>query len=177
MAAPGRAGGGEELGGICGVMHYMQRTAIQGSPDIISGITGTWIKGAAKPKSAVHPFTRTFEDLSIGDTIEAGPRTVTLEDIEHFAHFTGDTFYAHMDEEAAKANPFFPGRVAHGYLLLSFAAGLFVEPAPGPGARQHRSRWAQIHEACLAGRRHLGRAHRQAQRPAALMSMAKSAGM
>ncbi|KJS08951.1 MAG: enoyl-CoA hydratase [Hoeflea sp. BRH_c9] len=129
---PGRAGGGEELGGIRGVMHYMQLTAIQGSPDIISGITGTWVKGAAKPKSPVHPFTRTFDELSIGDTIEAGPRTVTLEDIETFAHFTGDTFYAHMDEEAAKANPFFPGRVAHGYLLLSFAAGLFVEPNPGP---------------------------------------------
>ncbi|MEM5472238.1 phenylacetic acid degradation bifunctional protein PaaZ [Hoeflea sp. AS60] len=129
---PGRAGGGEELGGIRGVMHYMQRTAIQGSPDIISGITGTWIKGAAKPISTAHPFTRTFDELQIGDTIEAGPRTVTLEDIETFAHFTGDTFYAHMDEEAAKANPFFPGRVAHGYLLLSFAAGLFVSPDPGP---------------------------------------------
>tara|TARA_R110002020_G_scaffold34066_32_gene103926 strand:+ start:3369 stop:5402 length:2034 start_codon:yes stop_codon:yes gene_type:complete len=129
---PGRAGGGEELGGIRGVMHYMQRTAIQGSPDIISGITGTWIKGAARPISTAHPFTRTFDDLAIGDTIEAGPRTVTLEDIETFAHFTGDTFYAHMDEEAAKANPFFPGRVAHGYLLLSFAAGLFVSPDPGP---------------------------------------------
>jgi oxepin-CoA hydrolase/3-oxo-5,6-dehydrosuberyl-CoA semialdehyde dehydrogenase len=129
---PGRAGGGEELGGIRGVMHYMQRTAIQGSPDIISGITGTWIKGAAKPISTAHPFTRTFDELAIGDTIEAGPRVVTLEDIETFAHFTGDTFYAHMDEEAAKANPFFPGRVAHGYLLLSFAAGLFVSPDPGP---------------------------------------------
>ncbi|WP_417423657.1 phenylacetic acid degradation bifunctional protein PaaZ [Hoeflea sp.] len=129
---PGRAGGGEELGGIRGVMLYMQRTAIQGSPDIISGITGTWIKGAAKPISKAHPFTRTFDELAIGDTIEVGPRTVTLEDIETFAHFTGDTFYAHMDEEAAKANPFFPGRVAHGYLLLSFAAGLFVSPDPGP---------------------------------------------
>lgn len=129
---PGRAGGGEELGGIRGVLHYMQRTAIQGSPDILSAITGTWIKGAAKQKSAAHPFTRSFDELAIGDTIEAGPRTVTLEDIEQFAHFTGDTFYAHMDEEAAKANPFFPGRVAHGYLLLSFAAGLFVSPDPGP---------------------------------------------
>ena len=129
---PGRAGGGEELGGIRGVMHYMQRTAVQGSPDIISGITGTWVKGAARPKSSAHPFTRSFDELAIGDTIEAGPRTVTLEDIETFAHFTGDTFYAHMDEEAAKANPFFPGRVAHGYLLLSFAAGLFVSPDPGP---------------------------------------------
>jgi len=129
---PGRAGGGEELGGIRGVMHYMQRTAIQGSPDIISGITGTWIKGAARPKSSAHPFTRSFDELAIGDTIEAGPRVVTLEDIETFAHFTGDTFYAHMDEDAARANPFFPGRVAHGYLLLSFAAGLFVSPDPGP---------------------------------------------
>jgi oxepin-CoA hydrolase/3-oxo-5,6-dehydrosuberyl-CoA semialdehyde dehydrogenase len=68
----------------------------------------------------------------VGDTVHTAPRTITLEDIEHFAHFTGDTFYAHMDEEAAKANPFFPGRVAHGYLILSFAAGLFVDPAPGP---------------------------------------------
>lgn len=129
---PGRAGGGEELGGIRGVMHYMQRTAIQGSPDIISGVTGTWVKGASRPEARAHPFTRTFNELEIGESIEAGPRTVTLEDIETFAHFTGDTFYAHMDEEAARANPFFPGRVAHGYLLLSFAAGLFVEAAPGP---------------------------------------------
>jgi oxepin-CoA hydrolase/3-oxo-5,6-dehydrosuberyl-CoA semialdehyde dehydrogenase len=129
---PGRAGGGEELGGIRGVMHYMQRTAIQGSPDILSAIGGTWVPGAAEIDAGAHPFTRRFGDLAIGETIHTDPRVVTLEDIEHFAHFTGDTFYAHMDEEAAKRNPFFPGRVAHGYLLLSFAAGLFVEPNEGP---------------------------------------------
>ena len=129
---PGRAGGGEELGGIRGVMHYMQRTAVQGSPRMLSAISGQWIKGAPTPEAPAHPFTRTFDQVEIGETIHTPARKVTLEDIEHFAHFTGDTFYAHMDEEAAKANPFFPGRVAHGYLLLSFAAGLFVQPDPGP---------------------------------------------
>lgn len=79
-----------------------------------------------------HPFRKTFNELEIGEVLKTASRTVTLEDIEHFAKFTGDTFYAHMDEEAAKANPFFPGRVAHGYLLISFAAGLFVDSEPGP---------------------------------------------
>lgn len=79
-----------------------------------------------------HPFRKTFEELVIGETLVTDKRTISLQDIEHFAEFTGDNFYAHMDEEAAKANPFFPGRVAHGYLLLSFAAGLFVDPDPGP---------------------------------------------
>ncbi|WP_300032882.1 phenylacetic acid degradation bifunctional protein PaaZ [uncultured Roseobacter sp.] len=129
---PGRAGGGEELGGVRGVLHYMQRTALQGSPDILTGITGRWTPGAQEITKEAHPFTRPFGDLAIGETLNAGPRTVTVEDIETFAHFTGDTFYAHMDEEAAAANPFFPGRVAHGYLLLSFAAGMFVQPDPGP---------------------------------------------
>ncbi|WP_158965261.1 phenylacetic acid degradation bifunctional protein PaaZ [Chachezhania sediminis] len=129
---PGRAGGGEELGGIRGVLHYMQRTAIQGSPDVITAITGQWQSGAAEVTGPDHPFQRTYDELSIGETIRTASRPVTLEDIEHFAEFTGDTFYAHMDEDAAKANPFFPGRVAHGYLLLSFAAGLFVQPDPGP---------------------------------------------
>ncbi len=129
---PGRAGGGEELGGVRGVMHYMQRTAIQGSPDILSAISGTWIPGATELASAVHPFTQRFDALKIGQTLHTAPRIVTLEDIEHFADFTGDNFYAHMDDAAAKRNPFFPGRVAHGYLLLSFAAGLFVEPNEGP---------------------------------------------
>jgi oxepin-CoA hydrolase/3-oxo-5,6-dehydrosuberyl-CoA semialdehyde dehydrogenase len=129
---PGRAGGGEELGGVRGVMHYMQRTALQGSPDMLSAITGQWQKGAARREAVAHPFTRVFEDLAIGDTITTDAREVTLEDIEHFASFTGDTFYAHMDEAAAARNPFFPGRVAHGYLILSFAAGLFVQPDEGP---------------------------------------------
>ncbi len=129
---PGRAGGGEELGGIRGVMHYMQRTAIQGSPDILTAIGEQWVPGAAQRTDKPHPFTRSFSTLTLGETFISDSRTVTLEDIETFAHFTGDTFYAHMDEEAAKANPFFPGRVAHGYLLISFAAGLFVQPDPGP---------------------------------------------
>ena len=129
---PGRAGGGEELGGVRGVMHYMQRTAIQGSPDILTAIGGTWVDGATEHKAPAHPFTRTFHEVQIGETIHTEPRIVTLDDIEHFANFTGDTFYAHMDDDAAKRNPFFPGRVAHGYLLLSFAAGMFVEPNEGP---------------------------------------------
>ena len=129
---PGRAGGGEEMGGIRGVMHYMQRTAVQGSPDILSAIGDVWVPGAAEIEAPAHPFTRRFDDLAIGETITTVPRVVTLADIEHFAEFTGDTFYAHMDDAAAKRNPFFPGRVAHGYLLLSFAAGLFVEPNEGP---------------------------------------------
>ena len=129
---PGRAGGGEELGGIRAVLHNMQRTAIQGSPDILTAITGKWAPGAAEIKAPAHPFTRSFDTLEIGETIHSAPRSITLADIDHFAHFTGDNFYAHMDETAAAANPFFPGRVAHGYLLLSFAAGMFVEPNVGP---------------------------------------------
>ena len=129
---PGRAGGGEELGGIRGVKHFMQRTAIQGSPDILTAIGSKWVPGASKSTEAAHPFTRRFEDLKIGESISTASRTITLSDIEHFADFTGDTFYAHMNEAAAERNPFFPGRVAHGYLLLSFAAGLFVEPNEGP---------------------------------------------
>ncbi len=129
---PGRAGGGEEMGGVRGVMHYMQRTAVQGSPEILASIGGRWVTGATEIKGPAHPFTRKFGELVIGETLNTQPRTITMDDIEHFAQFTGDTFYAHMDEEAAKRNPFFPGRVAHGYLLLSFAAGLFVEPNEGP---------------------------------------------
>ena len=129
---PGRAGGGEELGGIRAVLHYMQRSAIQGSPETLAAITGVWTKGASVDHKSPHPFRLTFNELEIGKTIHTGSRTITLADIEQFAEFTGDNFYAHMDEEAAKANPFFPGRVAHGYLILSFAAGLFVDAAPGP---------------------------------------------
>ncbi|MBA3676546.1 MAG: phenylacetic acid degradation bifunctional protein PaaZ [Sphingosinicella sp.] len=129
---PGRAGGGEEMGGIRGVTHYMQRTALQGSPALLSSIVKQWLPGAAKPESEIHPFRKRISELEVGYTLRTASRVVTLEDIEHFAHFTGDNFYAHMDEEAAKANPIFDGRVAHGYLILSFAAGLFVDPAPGP---------------------------------------------
>ncbi len=129
---PGRAGGGEEMGGVLGVKHYMQRTAIQGSPDMLTAVTGNWVRGSQEIDGEQHPFRLAFDEVAIGHTLHTAPRTITMEDIEHFAQFTGDNFYAHMDEEAAAANPFFPGRVAHGYLLLSFAAGLFVEPAPGP---------------------------------------------
>jgi len=129
---PGRAGGGEELGGIRGVMHYLQRTAVQGSPRIVAAMGETWLPNAPTVEKDAHPFTRTFSELELGETLVTEAREVTMEDIEHFAKFSGDTFYAHMDEEAARANPFFPGRVAHGYLLLSFAAGLFVQPDPGP---------------------------------------------
>ncbi len=128
---PGRAGGGEELGGIRGVLHHMQRTAVQGSPRMLSAVTGRWVKGAERV-AGEHPFRKSLAELRIGDTVAAGPRAITIEDIEHFAEFTGDTFYAHMDEQAAAANPFFDGRVAHGYLIVSFAAGLFVQPDPGP---------------------------------------------
>ncbi|QNG37971.1 phenylacetic acid degradation bifunctional protein PaaZ [Geodermatophilaceae bacterium NBWT11] len=129
---PGRAGGGEELGGVRGVLHHMQRTAVQGSPDLLTGVGRRWVAGAARSEDGVHPFRKSLAELRIGDSVTAGPREITLEDVEHFAAFTGDTFYAHMDEEAARANPLFGGRVAHGYLVLSWAAGLFVDPDPGP---------------------------------------------
>jgi oxepin-CoA hydrolase/3-oxo-5,6-dehydrosuberyl-CoA semialdehyde dehydrogenase len=129
---PGRAGGGEEMGGVRGVKHYMQRTALQSSPAMIAAITEQYVPGAPKHVIDVHPFRQKMSELDIADTWKTKSRTVTLEDIEHFANFTGDKFYAHMDEEAAKASPIFEGRVAHGYLILAFAAGLFVDPDPGP---------------------------------------------
>ncbi|RZQ61717.1 phenylacetic acid degradation bifunctional protein PaaZ [Amycolatopsis suaedae] len=129
---PGRAGGGEEMGGMRGVLHHMQRTAVQGSPNVLGAVTGRWVTGADRGADSTHPFRKSLAELRIGDTVTAGPRQVSLADVEHFAEFTGDTFYAHMDEEAAAANPFFGGRVAHGYLIVSFAAGLFVSPEPGP---------------------------------------------
>ena len=128
---PGRAGGGEELGGIRAVLHHMQRTAVQGSPEMLTALTGVWHQGAAS-RTDRHPFRKSLAELAIGDQLVSATRVVTLDDIETFANFTGDLFYAHMDEEAAAANPFFPGRVAHGYLLVSWAAGLFVDPEPGP---------------------------------------------
>ena len=129
---PGRAGGGEELGGVRGIKHYMQRTALQGTPELITAATRVWMKGSNKTEDGTHPFRFNFDDIFLGKTLNTDSRVITLEDIEHFAEFTGDNFYAHMDQAAAEANPFFPGRVAHGYLILSFAAGLFVDPAPGP---------------------------------------------
>jgi oxepin-CoA hydrolase/3-oxo-5,6-dehydrosuberyl-CoA semialdehyde dehydrogenase len=133
---PGRAGGGEELGGVRGVLHHLQRTAIQASPDMMTAITGRWTTGSRRTLSSeaggVHPFRKSLATLAIGDTIASEARTVSLEDIERFAELTGDTFYAHTDEAAAKENPLFGGIVAHGYLVVSLAAGLFVDPDPGP---------------------------------------------
>jgi oxepin-CoA hydrolase/3-oxo-5,6-dehydrosuberyl-CoA semialdehyde dehydrogenase len=129
---PGRAGGGEELGGVRGVLHHMQRTAVQASPDMLTAITGRWTTGSRRHEDGMHPFRKSLTELRVGDTIRSGPRRVTLADIDHFAEFTGDTFYAHTDPEAAARNPLFGGIVAHGYLVVSLAAGLFVDPDPGP---------------------------------------------
>lgn len=129
---PGRAGGGEELGGIRAALHYMQRSAIQGTPEMLAAVSNRWVRGGVEQLSETHPFRKTFEQLQVGDTLHTDSRQITLDDIDHFAEFTGDNFYAHTDEEAAKKNPFFDGRVAHGYLIVSFAAGLFVDPDFGP---------------------------------------------
>ncbi|MDB6085773.1 MAG: phenylacetic acid degradation bifunctional protein PaaZ [Gammaproteobacteria bacterium] len=129
---PGRAGGGEELGGIRGVLHYMQRTAVQGSPDTITATGGRWVRGSRLRDPGTHPFRIPFNELQLGDTLQSGEREVTVEAIEQFAALSGDTFYAHMDEKEAARNPLFGGRVAHGYFLISAAAGLFVEPGYGP---------------------------------------------
>jgi len=129
---PGRAGGGEELGGIRGVLHYMQRTAVQGSPRAVSAVTGRWVAGAPTITSDVHPFRRYLEDLAIGEVLHTEGHTVTAEDISRFVELTGDAFYAHTDPEAAAQNPLFGGIVAHGYYIVSRVAGLFVEPSPGP---------------------------------------------
>ncbi|MGR3479910.1 phenylacetic acid degradation bifunctional protein PaaZ [Salipiger marinus] len=128
---PGRAGGGEEMGGMRGVKHFMMRSAIQGTPRLLAAVTGEWVPGAPAQQD-IHPFRKSLAELRIGDQIVTDRREITEADVEHFAHFTGDTFYAHMDREAARANPFFEDRVAHGYLIASFAAGLFVMPEPGP---------------------------------------------
>lgn len=128
---PGRAGGGEEMGGKRGVMHYLQRTAIQGSPTTITKITNQYQYGAKQNILEVHPFKKHFEELNVGDTLITDKHVVTLEDIERFADLSGDKFYAHMDEKSLEGTPF-TGRVAHGYFILSRAAGLFVDPPKGP---------------------------------------------
>jgi len=128
---PGRAGGGEELGGIRAVKHYMQRTAIQGSPTTLTAITREYHRGAQEISDPIHPFKKYFEDLQIGETLITHRRTVTEADIVNFGCISGDHFYAHFDEIAAK-DSFFGQRVAHGYFVISAAAGMFVDPAPGP---------------------------------------------
>jgi oxepin-CoA hydrolase/3-oxo-5,6-dehydrosuberyl-CoA semialdehyde dehydrogenase len=129
---PGRAGGGEEMGGIRGVLHYMQRTAVQGSPNTITAASGRWVRGSRLRDPGRHPFRIPFHELQLGDTLQSIEREVTIADIEQFAALSGDTFYAHMNEAEAARNPLFGGRVAHGYFLISAAAGLFVDPDYGP---------------------------------------------
>jgi oxepin-CoA hydrolase/3-oxo-5,6-dehydrosuberyl-CoA semialdehyde dehydrogenase len=128
---PGRAGGGEEMGGARGVMHYMQRTAVQGSPTTIMHVTNEYTTGADRTTDRVHPFRKYFDELNVGDALVSPRRTVTEADVVNFAGISGDFFYAHMDDIAAKES-IFEKRVAHGYFVLSAAAGLFVDPAPGP---------------------------------------------
>lgn len=128
---PGRAGGGEEMGGMRGVFHYMQRTAIQGHPTTITRITNVYQQGAAQKEDVVHPFRKMFDDLEIGETLVTHKRTVTETDIVNFANISGDNFYAHMDVTSLEGT-IFERRVAHGYFVLSAAAGLFVDPKKGP---------------------------------------------
>lgn len=128
---PGRAGGGEEMGGMRGILKYMQRVALQGHPTTISKIGNKYLKGAEQLIDKIHPFQKYFEELEIGETLITHRRTVTEADIINFAGISGDFFYAHMDEVAARES-MFEKRVAHGYFVLSAAAGLFVHPAKGP---------------------------------------------
>ncbi len=128
---PGRAGGGEELGGVRAVEHYLQRTAVQGSPTMVSAVAGEYIRGAALIETELHPFRRHFEDLRIGESLLTHRRTVSEADIVLFGGISGDYFYMHFDEIAARSSAF-GRRIAHGYFVLSAAAGLFVSPAPGP---------------------------------------------
>jgi oxepin-CoA hydrolase/3-oxo-5,6-dehydrosuberyl-CoA semialdehyde dehydrogenase len=120
------------MGGIRGVLHYMQRTALQGSPDTLAAIGGRWIRGGRQLDPGAHPFRKPFHELRIGDTLNSVEREVTVADIEQFAALSGDRFYAHMSDTEAARNPLFGGRVAHGYFLISAAAGLFVDPPYGP---------------------------------------------
>jgi oxepin-CoA hydrolase / 3-oxo-5,6-dehydrosuberyl-CoA semialdehyde dehydrogenase len=128
---PGRAGGGEELGGVRAVKHYLQRAAVQGSPNMLAAVTGEYVRGAAVQESELHPFRKWYDDLAIGDSLLTHRRTVSEADIVAFGGISGDYFYMHFDEIAAKESPF-GKRIAHGYFVLSAAAGLFVSPSPGP---------------------------------------------
>jgi oxepin-CoA hydrolase/3-oxo-5,6-dehydrosuberyl-CoA semialdehyde dehydrogenase len=128
---PGRAGGGEELGGLRAVRHYLQRAAVQGSPAMLTAVSGEYVRGSAPRESDVHPFRRWFDDLQVGDSLLTHRRTVSEADIVAFGGISGDFFYMHCDEVAAQETQF-GKRIAHGYFVLSAAAGLFVSPAPGP---------------------------------------------
>jgi oxepin-CoA hydrolase/3-oxo-5,6-dehydrosuberyl-CoA semialdehyde dehydrogenase len=129
---PGRAGGGEELGGVRSILHYMQRTAIQGHPDTLTAITQEYQKGSTRYEDVLHPFRKHFEELKVGDSLTTHKRTVTETDIVNFANISGDNFYAHTDITSLGEGSIFTGRVAHGYFVMSAAAGLFVDPKKGP---------------------------------------------
>jgi oxepin-CoA hydrolase/3-oxo-5,6-dehydrosuberyl-CoA semialdehyde dehydrogenase len=118
------------MGGVRGVLHYMQRTAVQGSPGTLTRVFNQYIAGGPRPESREHPFRRYFDDLEVGETHSTGRRTVSDADVAAFAELSGDHFYAHKDDHAAQS--IFEKKVAHGYFVLSAAAGLFVDPAPGP---------------------------------------------
>jgi len=128
---PGRAGGGEEMGGVRGVKHYLQRTAIQGHPSMITAVTDVYQVGGERPEADIHPFRRHFEELKVGETVTTHKHTVSEADIANFANVSGDNFYAHMDATSLEGT-IFEQRVAHGYFVLSKAAGLFVDPKKGP---------------------------------------------
>jgi len=128
---PGRAGGGEELGGLRAVKHYLQRTAIQGSPTMLASVSKQWVRGAQVQEDQVHPFRKYFEELQPGDSLLTPRRTMTEADIVNFACLSGDHFYAHMDKIGA-AESMFGERVVHGYFVISAAAGLFVDAGVGP---------------------------------------------
>lgn len=128
---PGRAGGGEEMGGKRGVLHYMQRTAIQGSPTMLTAITNQYQIGAVQKEKEVHVFRKHFEDIEIGETVITAKRTITEADIVNFSNVSWDHFYAHTDATSLEGT-IFNGRVAHGYFILSAAAGLFVDAKKGP---------------------------------------------
>ena len=128
---PGRAGGGEEMGGLRGIKHYMQRCAIQGSPTTITALTNQYQYGGKYEEGQVHPFKKHFDELVIGETLITHKRTITDADVVNFANVSWDHFYAHTDATSLEGTPF-TQRVAHGYFILSAAAGLFVDAAKGP---------------------------------------------
>ncbi|RME62161.1 MAG: phenylacetic acid degradation bifunctional protein PaaZ [Candidatus Dadabacteria bacterium] len=128
---PGRAGGGEELGGLRALYFYSQRTALQGSPSMLTAVCNSWIKGSKHKFCQLNPFKKYFEELEVGDSFVSRKRTITEADIVNFAGVSGDFFYAHTDDISAK-NSIFKGRVAHGNFILSVVSGLLAEPAPGP---------------------------------------------
>jgi oxepin-CoA hydrolase/3-oxo-5,6-dehydrosuberyl-CoA semialdehyde dehydrogenase len=128
---PGRAGGGEEMGGVRGVKHYLQRTALQGHPTMITALTNQYQVGGKQKESRIHPFMKYYEELEVGDCLTTAKHTVTDADIINFANVSGDRFYAHVDATSLEGT-LFERTVAHGYWVLSKAAGLFVEPRKGP---------------------------------------------